>query len=283
MEKHTKNVFDCILILFSILLIINIILYIKYPNGLLNYNGLNFLGIRTRFTDYAFPTIIISFYSLLMTKEKRYILPILISFINIIMGEISTAYTGIFVFILYYFIYSKKKTIKKAIGTKLFVYSFIITFLIVFARILDNINPLLQLLFEKTATLSGRTEIWDASIPVIKEHIIFGKGIINDGNFVPMHFWNGIMFRQSHNQTLQLLYDGGIISTAIFYFILFLSFKNTNKFFCDKKKMVFPIALFSLVIMMITEIYLYYPAPYLLIFICYFIDKFDYKFKKRRS
>lgn len=277
-KKNRNNFFDCVVILFSILLCINMFLLLKHPNGLLNYYGLNFLGIRTRITDYAFPTFIVSFYQFITQKRNVYFIPIIVSIVSVFQNSVSTAYIGLFTFIIVYYIYLDTQKIshkkKKKYGSFLFIIGCFITYLIVVVRIGDILNPMLNNFFGKTSSFSGRTEIWDIAISVIKKHPFFGMGIINDGNFVPIYGFNGyydtIMLRQAHNQTLQLLYDGGIISTLLFYYIMYKCFKKCNQYYNEKNVQVFPIALFSLMIMMITEIYSYYPAPYLLLFICYY-------------
>lgn len=280
LKVNYKNFIESIVYLFSFLLTVNLLLFIIYPDGLYLDTQLHFLGIRTRFTDISFPCII---FSVFLLRESKYIMSkliniyaILISMLNILLPKISTAIIGIALFSLLLFLFNFKEIKYFLTSKKLFLFSIIITFLVVFLRIGDLFSDIIFVLFGKTASFSGRTEIWDNAYPIILEKWYIGYGIVNDGNFVP---WidNDVRLWQAHNQLLQLLYDGGIFSSVLMLYIIYISSKKIG--FCKLKygSHIFVFGLFCLLIMMITEIYSYYPGPYLIIFMCYFFNYISIK------
>lgn len=269
LKDNSKKYISNIKKIFILLLFINIFLYIKYPKGLYSQvEGLNFLGIRTRFTDYAFPAIafVILDSKLNKTSMINTILSITIILLNIVLPSISTAIVGIACFTLMYLFGTRLKVCKYTYISILF---FIFNFLIVQLRIQSKFEEIFIYLFNKSATLTGRTEIWDLSYDYIFDKILFGHGMVNDGNFV---LWHGDLW-QSHNQILQILYDGGIISFFIIIAIIIELGRNIRKNSRHKVSIILNSCLFGFFIMMISEIYLYYPPIYLIFSIVYGVDK----------
>ncbi len=81
---------------------------------------------------------------------------------------------------------------------------------------------------------SGRTEIWNVSLQIIKNNLPFGAGIgAYSVAFTPYDTFNGLMrVEQAHNDYLQVLADAGIVGLIIgaaFLFLLFKTgFRNVN-------------------------------------------------------
>ena len=264
--KNSNKILKIFQNIFFTYLLINIILYIVMPNGILEaFPEINFLGIRTRFTDYAFPLI---FIGLLTIKDnKKYnILCIIISLITIIMASVSTAIIGVFIAVFFIFISNKFFNTKNLFTPKRWLtIALIFVILITFFRIQNVFSNIIEDIFNKNATLTGRTEIWDLSYEYILDKPILGHGYNNDGNFV---YWRGT-FWQGHNQIIQLLYDGGFISLILFIIILYCT---VNKIDCVKyhyEKSVLTGFWFAFVIMMTSEIYAYYPCTYVIMAITY--------------
>ena len=131
------------------------------------------------------------------------------------------------------------------------------------------LNWLFVKFFNKTANLTGRTEIWEIAWNTLLQKPILGYGVRNDGSFV---YVRGKMW-QAHNQIIQLLYDGGIIGMLLFIIMLFIFGKNLkfNGDNNDKLKQIIIFGLGGFFIIMITEISSYYLPIYLLLFLGYFI------------
>lgn len=276
-EYYYRNdkILDFINILSNILtlyLFINIILYILYPNGLyLARGGIHFLGIRTRFTEYSMLLLLLNIinYQLKIENIKIFIFKMTIVLLNIFIPRIATAIIGLIIFILVYIFFKKKIKINYKL---IFAVSLIITALIVFFRIQDIFSYVIVDLLHKDLTLTGRTSIWDKSYTYIfDKFVLFGHGMKIDGNFV---FWR-VQLWQAHNQLLQILYEGGILGTILFYEIFFMSLtklNHTNQI-NEKIKKSIGAMFFSFGIMMITEIYGYYLPTYILIILAYYSNK----------
>lgn len=261
--------------IFNVYLTINFITYLLYPTGIYaEAHNLYFLGIRTRFTEYAFAAIVtaISCYKCKKISKFSLVYTIIVCVLNIILPNIGTAYVGIIIALLSYIIlngiFLKKKNTK--FGRYIVLGSLIATILIVFFRIQDIFSVIIVNLLHKDLTLTERTLIWDRTIPIIKSsHYILGNGYSNDGNFVL--FGNGLW--QAHNQLLQLLYEVGFIGTFAFYNYILASFSITKK---NTKYMNLIIAFaVAILIMMITEIYSYYLPTFVIFIILYYREAFD--------
>lgn len=264
LEYDAKAIVDILLKIFLVLLSINYILMLVYPKGIIE--DLHFLGIRTRFTDIIFPAILLTLIRDYV-NEKRYssttIYTIIISIITIAKVQIVTAIMGSAVFILSY-ILIKKRLIRRLLNCyNLTIIGLISTVLVVFLRIQDRYANFIENYFKKSATLSYRTYIWDVAIPIIKEKLIFGYGIRNDGNFAKWK-WNTW---QAHNQWLQLFYDGGLICAILFLIILFMFSKRTYEYIDSHIGVLIASIYSAFMIMMITEIFSYTPYFYIVIFI----------------
>ena len=73
-----------------------------------------------------------------------------------------------------------------------------------FAGIIENV-------FRKELTLSGRTYIWQSAISVIKSHFWIGKGDAARFGYAGWCFINGRAYA-AHNQLLQIFVNGGLVS-----------------------------------------------------------------------
>lgn len=122
--------------------------------------------------------------------------------------------------------------------------------------------------------LTGRINIWDDSYRFIFDKYIFlGHGMPREGNFI---LWHSQLW-QAHNQMLQTLYESGLVGTILFYYLIYISF-NQLKFMNNKKySLILCAVLFSMLIMMITEIYGYYIPTYTLFILSYYSPKLNLK------
>lgn len=261
--------------LFGILLILNLLSYIFFPNGVYydstSYQSLYLLGIRTRFTDYAYVGLILTElnYALKNCSKKIYLLSSIICILNVVLPKISTAIVAIIIFYSLKIIFSKQKHKTLLTYKNVLITSWGTNFLIIFFNIQMILNWLFVKFFNKTANLTGRTEIWEIAWNTLLQKPILGYGVRNDGSFV---YVRGKMW-QAHNQIIQLLYDGGIIGMLLFIIMLFIFGKNLkfNGDNNDKLKQIIIFGLGGFFIIMITEISSYYLPIYLLLFLGYFI------------
>ncbi|MEO6588329.1 MAG: O-antigen ligase family protein, partial [Pyrinomonadaceae bacterium] len=78
---------------------------------------------------------------------------------------------------------------------------------------------------------SGRTEIWNVSLQIIKNNFPFGAGIgAYSVAYTPYDTFNGLMrVEQAHNDYLQVLTDAGIVGLIIGAAFLYLLFRTGLK------------------------------------------------------
>lgn len=269
MEKEYKGTITILSNIFLILTTLNLLSYILFPKGLYfdsdRYSELYFLGIRTRFTDYAFVSIVLLMLEYILDKRKllKMIIFGLIALLNIILPAITTGIIALICFILLIMLYKIKNLNKLITYNRMIVLALILNLLIVVYHIQDNFDWVLERYFNKSVTLTGRTEIWDLSWKHILEAPIIGHGIRNDGSFVS---WRGTMW-QGHNQEIQILYDGGIICLVLLIYIIYVSGRDLKKLTNKNVKILLISAIFSYMVMMITEISVYYLPVFLILFI----------------
>ena len=88
---------------------------------------------------------------------------------------------------------------------------------------------------------------------------------------------------QAHNQLLQSLYETGIFGSILFYWLFYKSLKKLNQESIEKKyKIITGSVLFAFIIMMITEIYGYYPPFYISLLIAYYGDNISTYFFREK-
>ncbi len=261
--------------IFNLYLFINLITYIMFPSGIyMGANNLFFLGIRTRFTEYAFAgtLIAISCYKLKIISIGSMLFTIIVSFLNIFLPNVSTSYVGIAVIFLAYMFF-KKIFFKKsnvAFSQIMLVGSILLTISIVFFRIQNIFSFFIEDILNKNLTLTGRTHIWDNSFEIIKSsNYILGNGYLNDGNFII--YGRGLW--QAHNQLLQLIYEVGILGAYFFYKFLGKLISKTES---NSKFTILTLSFaLAILIMMITEIYAYYLPTFMIFLIVYYRETIE--------
>ena len=291
LSLHMEN--ECvqtITILSNILLVLttlNLLSYIFFPNGLYydadRYSQLYFLGIRTRFTDYAFVSIVLLMLEYTLNKNKRKLVKVIIfgivALLNIILPEITTGIIAVISFTLLILLYKIKNITRLITYNRIITFAIILNLGIVVFHIQDNFEWILENYFNKSVSLTGRTEIWNLSWEHIKETPILGHGIRNDGSFVK---WNGTMW-QGHNQIIQTLYDGGIAGILLVLLIIYGSGKKLSKLENKRIKIILTSSIFAYMIMMISEISMYYLPVFLLLFMAENSENFNESEGKNES
>lgn len=258
-------------------LLLNIFLYILYPNGLYDLqNGINFLGIRTRFTEYCMALFSFSLANYFFIKHNKLSLlcSIIIIYFNIFLPHIATAIVGAGTIVITYTLISLLMRLKKfsLSFNSFFGIGLGVTVSVVFLRIQKYFSFIIEKLLNKSMDLTGRINIWDDSYRFIFDKYIFlGHGMPREGNFI---LWHSQLW-QAHNQMLQTLYESGLVGTILFYYLIYISF-NQLKFMNNKKySLILCAVLFSMLIMMITEIYGYYIPTYTLFILSYYSPKLN--------
>lgn len=281
---NARALLNAIINVLTLLLTINVILAFIYPKGIIA--DLQFIGIRTRLTDVIFPLVCCSLIYLFSEKKYNgdwkqkfvyaktaYIL--IISLITIIQFRIATAFVGIGVFIVAFFVFFKWAKLCNVWFTILA--GLLANYLVVFLNITQYFEWFISGVLGKSMTLSSRTNIWSIAIDVIRDKLLFGYGMADNGGFVYWGYTGGpLSYWQAHNQWLQLLYDGGLLT--LLSFVMLIAFVGRKFKHTDKKISSIVLAcVASFMVMMITEIYSYTPYFFLIIFLSQYLDLFKEK------
>ena len=189
---------------------------------------------------------------------------------------------GLICFATLYLIFVKRKRLRKLLNLRVIVYAgIIISFLFTFFNFSSLFSSILVNVFHKDASLSYRTQIWAESIKYLAKSPIIGQGLADNGNFIywgyvnaPKSLW------QAHNNWLQLLYDGGIVSMLIFISIINMNSVKLSRYYNKKIVSILLISMIVLFIVMISEILIYTPYFYLIIFV---ISNINYLVEKPRG
>lgn len=224
-QKYKIRPLKSILFGFCALLVFNLLTYT--PDGIVfEAPTENFLmGIRTRLADLAIPAMGLSLYYFKTTKKgkKMMLCAFFASIFFFVLEWVATALlcTAIFfaLIILEKFIY---KRAQNTYHIFLMIAGVVLTFGVVFFNVQEAFATLIESLLHKEITLTGRTEIWAAAIPLIAKKWIWGYGFQNQGDFVSLYEF----ITTSHNQLLQTMYYGGIVGCLIFYSMPIKALRN---------------------------------------------------------
>lgn len=256
-DRERLGAIDNVAFLLLIYLLLNCAVLLICRDGVVD--GLYFLGYRTRIVEVLIAGIMASAYVDCWQGKMsfRTIVICAIGLIQILMLWVATALVGIGVFALTYFILSRVPRLNRP---SLF---HIITLLGVVATVafcFFNASQLfagfIQTYLHKTATLSDRTEIWAMAIQMIKASPLLGYGVVDNGNHILWVTGWSSMYWQAHNNILQILLDGGLLSfTAYFALLLYVGSTLCRKHLEGKMLSVVLSSWLALNVMGISEIF----------------------------
>ena len=216
-KEKTKDILSAVTTLGIIMLSINLVSIIVFPNGLIHTVGGNyyFLGTRNHLLKYFFAFFAASGLQYIYYKKKiGFILTILLSISQFIYFRISTAITCV---VLLLGLFILKKVLKEKISMKFVL--IITTFLsvaFVFFNAAEFFSWFIINFLHKDVGLNSRSMIWAEAVRIIfsdKVKLFFGNGIYNNGNFISLYglYW------PAHNQLLEWIFEYGIVGTGLLY------------------------------------------------------------------
>lgn len=241
-KKRIYNIIKIWCIALLILVTVDIVSMIMYPNGLY-FDGLYsdnwFLGYKTNRFNYYLPLCVFSaFLSFAIFKKcKAYIfLIIAIEIFGMMFTQATAAGVALLIFAVLLFIINLLDAGKIKGRNKFFslLFSYKAAFLVYFSSLavvfLISYLPLVQnivyLLFKKDATLTTRTAIWAACLIQVLKHPLIGIGFITISEFTKI---TGNWYATSaHNMILTILVAGGAVSLVIYIIVMFLSIHNID-------------------------------------------------------
>lgn len=261
---------------------INFVLMIIEPDGICRYVlstawNMHFVAGKNQMGLFLVGSIIISLlYSYMRYQKIKFfsVLLIIINFSSLVISKTGTGKVGIALALVLIFI-SKTNRFKQIINYRtLFISAVITFFLIVIIRVQSIFSVIIEQILHKSITFTGRTDLWDLAIELIKESPLLGYGFQN-GEF--LHINNGVY--SAHNEFLQKACEGGFISVFIFIMILIACGSTLVKYKEHIVSKIISIGIFSCLIMMMTESTGNTNLIYILMPIGYFCDELIFRLK----
>ena len=232
--KDFKNFINGLNILFTLLIIYNLILaiFVQSSYMYIGYQGSQKVFVGTFESRNGISMVMIPAIAFILIRseyiyEKVRNKDILLCFMVLIIILLSKSSTGFIVgsLLVIYVLLLKKIKIKLNINKLMSIYTIIYTQVVIF-RIQETVfRGFIENTLQKNVTLTGRTLIWDFIMKIIPNSLIFGYGR-ND-----IIAQNAIIrdVTEAHNGLLEILLCTGIIGLFVFILILLNVFKALNK------------------------------------------------------
>ena len=228
---NSNFIFKWFRMLLCILIVINFITLLVYPDGMYELHNLTwetnnnwFLGDKNGIINYLLPAMLLSNIDLkrknTLIKKTNFIILLLISAFTTV--KINST-TSIFVFCIFLFSIVFPNIIN---NTKIFNIEnyFIVGVLVFIMFVILNFRELLSFIvvdiFHKTLEFSNRTHIWKLTLQSITENLFCGVGYQPSDNVTAI-----IHQVNSHNHFLWITYRTGIVGTS-FFLVLLMSMAN---------------------------------------------------------
>ena len=232
--KDFKNFINALNILFTLLIIYNLILAIFFQSSYMyiGYQGSQKVFVGTFESRNGISMVMIPAIAFILIRseyiyEKVRNKDILLCFMVLIIILLSKSSTGFIVgsLLVIYVLLLKKIKINININKLMSIYTIIYTQVVIF-RIQETVfRGFIENTLQKNVTLTGRTLIWDFIMKIIPNSLIFGYGrndIIAQNTIIRD-------VTEAHNGLLEILLCTGIIGLFVFILILLNAFRALNK------------------------------------------------------
>lgn len=280
MLNKKEKFLSTLLFIFEIFIYINFITMLLYPSGMYStgtiYTGVAyqnwFLGFKNILICYFLPAYIISYLYMNITGKKvRTIILTIVILISTLISGSTTTLIGITI-LLFFSIFKFFQKKYKLFNFKNYIISTVILFFSIIIFRLQNLFEFLIVdILNKDLTFTHRTELWDITLKEILNNPIIGHGwqISNARHLM----YNSSTIITAHNQILEYMYLGGIITIISLLIILKVANKDLKKYYSDKNIQIISLGFFIYQILNLTEVYLN-PIILLLLIFPVFGDKF---------
>lgn len=257
-KKNSRLYFKTILDIYIPLSVINLIAIKMFPQGLAmdDYYGNIFyvIGTRNGFPPVLIPLLIYGFVYSSMNGKKftaaTLIFTVTVS-ASILITWSATGVAGWFMLIIFaLFIY--RKSIAGVFNSMNLSLLYAVLFLgIIVFRLQSVFAFIIEDMLHKNITFTGRTDIWDIAIMLIKRSPVLGYGVYEGHGLI---FIRG-QYYYAHNAVLEVLLQGGAVS-LIFYGAIFgaaaVSLYRNRKYPVSQ---ILTFGIFTVLTMMLMEAY----------------------------
>lgn len=257
-KKNCGLYFKSILNVYIPLSVLNLFIVLIFPQGIARedyYGNIYYLlGSRNGFSPLFIPLLIFSYIYSGM-NDKKYT-PMTLFFTMIVSVSIlitwsATGVAGLAMLLLFILlIYGRK--IASLFNSLTLSVIYIAAFLgIIVFRLQYVFSFIIEKLLHKSMTFTGRTDIWDIALRLIKRSPLFGYGVYEGHGLI---FVRG-QYYYAHNAVLEVLLQGGAVS-LIFYGAIFASAAvSLYKYRKQKPAQILSFGIFTVLTMMLMEAY----------------------------
>lgn len=256
LRKNPKQLVKAFATVLSFLTIVNFITIIVNPNG---YHVIEklifFLGYRNQLAPFFILTIVvITLRNMYFPNKYRKIqLGLLLSICTFMIfhagsGSNIIAWIPVTIYFIMPFI-SKNSNI---FNIKSYLALYIILFYTVIVyNIQERFADLLYRFLGKDVTFSGRIQLWNTGVEMIKNRPLIGYGMSDSSNIILSPISG--RYLSAHNQFIQLMIEGGFVSMFAFGSIAYLTFKKLYEFKKSEASKILSIGIFAIALVLFSE------------------------------
>lgn len=297
--KDVKACLNAMLINYKMLIYINLVSMLMYPNGIYSSGSSMywFLGYDNTFVWIFIPAICVALL-LSQINNKRLLtlgnfIFISVCLVSVMMTWSAMALVGVMLFIIFILYenisgkirYSLVSNNNKIFSVNFIFYSLMLNLSIAIFRIQEIFSFFIENILKKSATLTGRDAIWDLSLLYIYQKPIGGYGCeFTLDRFSKLHIGN-FTFNHCHNLILNVMYEVGMIGLIILIYNIYLCYKrltfNKNNI-CSR---IIAVSLGIFIIVLITESYQKFIQIFIIFTLSGFITQIidEYNFNSRNE
>lgn len=258
-RQNSRLYFKTVLDIYIPLTVLNLIAVIKFfPNGLVRDdfygNAYYILGHRNSFAAVFMPIMIYgfidSFLQNKMINKKTALLTASITVTTLITWS-ATGVAGLAMFLLFVFLVYGKRSAMLFDSLNLSVIYVAAFLCIVVFRLQSAFSFIIEDLLHKNISFTGRTDIWDIAIMLIKRSPIIGYGVYEGHGLI---FTRG-QYYYAHNAVLEVLLQGGALSLVFYALIFAVSAAALYRYRRVRVSRILSFGIFTVMVMMLMEAY----------------------------
>lgn len=257
-KKNSRLYFKTVLDIYIPLSVINLLTVLIFPGGIAKddyYGNIYYLlGSRNGFPPLLIPLLIYAFvYS---SISGRKITGKVLFFTAVVSATIlitwsATGVAGLVLFLLFVLFVYGKKSVMLFDSLNLTVIYIAAFFGIIVFRLQSAFSFIIEDLLHKSISFTGRTDIWDIAIMLIKRSPVIGYGVYEGHGLI---FIRG-QYYYAHNAVLEVLLQGGVLSLVFYLLIFVIAASVLYKYRKLKASQILSFGIFTVMVMMLMEAY----------------------------
>lgn len=262
-NKYNRNFFSTLMFCFELVIYINLITIIAFPEGLYTTGSVMtgmatsnwFLGYDNTHIAYFLPAFIVAIlYKNLYKKNLRANLLLGAILLSIFICQSGTSLVG-GILMIAFIVFHKLIENSKIFNLKNYcIIIVMLFFLIVVFRVQNLFSFIIVGILHKDLTFTNRTMLWDITLSSFLQHPFIGYGW--QSQMVRHSMYNSQTIIFAHNQILEYLYLGGIVNIIFYGMIIWYSYVKNKENSTNSLYKVISYGFLILQILYITEVYL---------------------------